>query len=732
MKKILSLLLCVAMLFSLAIPALAADEAEEEVTVAPYAVPADVAGKLVILHTNDVHGAVENYAKVATLKKMFEEAGAEVLLVDAGDFAQGETYVSVSEGKTAVELMNKVGYAMAAPGNHEFDYGYENLKELEKVAEFPILCANIVDEKGEPLFQTNLVTDTKIGKIGVFGLDTPETATKAHPAKIKGLTFLGGEELYECAEINIKALKDEGAEFIVCLSHLGIDDESAANGNRSIDMLAKVEGIDLLIDGHSHSTLEKMKEVTDGTGKVGETVVTSTGTKIENVGVVIIDAYKNITTENVPVEAITDTDETVAESAKAVVDAVDELYDQVFAKSNVDLNGERAPGNRTEETNLGDLICDAMVWQVTKDGGLDVDNDHVVAVTNGGGIRASIAAGDITRKDVKAVLPFGNTVATIYIKGTALLEALEASTFCTPTAVGGFPQVAGINFSIDTAATFDAGENYGETTYAQPKSINRVTINSVNGKDFDADATYAVITNDFVAAGGDTYYTFSTSENIVDTGVPLDEALMAYITEELKGEITEAYAAPQGRIAVKYVGLEADQWYTAAAKNVMDKGLMSSTGNGFDATGAVTRGTMAQILYNMEGKPEVTNKMATFPDAQGKWYENAVRWAEQEGITQGNGTGCFNGDAQMTRAELVTFLNRYAEKKGQAASEEVNLQDYSDSNALDSWAVSAFQWAVGSKVIPCEDGLLAPATTVTRADLAQVLTNYTDFFTPAA
>ena len=722
-KKLLSLVLAVAMLFSLAIPAFA-DEAE---AAAPYTVPADVAGKVVILHTNDVHGAIENYAKVATLKKMFADAGAEVLLVDAGDFSQGETYVSVSEGKTAVELMNLVGYEVAAPGNHEFDYGYENLKELEKLAQFPILCANIVDAKGEPLFQTGLVTDTKIGKIGIFGLDTPETATKAHPAKIKGLTFLGSEELYECAALNVKNLKDEGAEFILCLSHLGIDDESKANGNRSIDMLDKVEGIDLLIDGHSHSTLEAMKEVTDGTGKVGNTVVTSTGTKIANVGVVIIDADKNITTENVPVEAITGADETVAAAAQAVVKEVEDLYGATFGKSNVALNGERAPGNRTEETNLGDLITDAMVWQVTKDGGLDVDNDHVVAITNGGGIRAAIAAGDITRNDVNKVLPFGNTVATVYITGEAMLEALEASTFCTPTAVGGFPQVSGINFTIDTAAAFDAGENYEGTTYAKPNSINRVTVDSVNGKDFDPTATYAVVTNDFMAAGGDTYFTFTTSDKIVDTGVPMDEALMAYITEELKGEITEAYAAPQGRITVKYVGVEPGAWYTAAAKNVIDKGIMkATTGGSFDPNGIVTRATVFQTLYNMEGKPAVETA-ATFSDvAAGVWYADAAAWAQANGLAQGTGDNTFNGDRTVTRAELVVALERYAKLKGVDTVSETNLLTYADGETLSEYSVDAFKWAVGTGMIQGKNGnLLDPAGTAVRSELAQILTNYT-------
>lgn len=732
MKKLLSILLAVAMLLSLGVTALA-DEAggETPVVTAPYTVPEDVAGKVVILHTNDVHGAVENYAKVAQLKKLFQDAGAEVLLLDAGDFSQGETYVSVSQGKTAIELMDLAGYDAAAPGNHEFDYGYTNLKELAELADFPILAANVFYDN-VLAFDCHVVKEVGGKRIGIFGLDTPETATKAHPAKIQGVTFQGGEELYQTAQVEVDTLrKVESVDVVVCLGHLGVDEESAANGNRSIDLLDHVTGIDVFIDGHSHSTLEEVKAATNGTGKVGDTVLTSTGTKLESVGVVILD--DEITVERVPLEAIPEGDATVAEAAKAVVDAVKELYGQVFAKSEVELNGEKAPGNRTQETNLGDLICDAMVWQVTKDGALSVPRENVVAITNGGGIRASIAAGDITRNDVNKVLPFGNTVATVYITGSALLEALEASTFCTPTAVGGFPQVSGLRFTVDTAVAFDAGENYPGTTYAKPNSVNRVTIQSVNGYSFDPNATYAVVTNDFVAAGGDTYYTFSTSPDIVDTGVPLDEALMAYITEELDGVVGAAYAQPQGRITVAAVGLDSSAWYAAAAKTVLDKGIMQGTGNGFEPDGLVTRATVVQTLYNMEGKPEINNKMATFPDAQGTWYENAVRWAEQAEVTNGDGSGRFNGEDAVTRAELVVFLNRYAQQKGHnGAAADVNLLDYADGELLTAWAIPSFQWAVGNQILSgktTETGsLLAPGDTATRAELAQILCNYIGFF----
>ena len=542
-SKIMALLLAVVLAIGLAVPAAAAAGP------ASGAPEADLEGKIVILHTNDVHGAIENYAKVAALKAEYEEAGAVVVLMDAGDFIQGTTNVSDSEGATAVELMNLVGYEVAAPGNHEFDYGYANLKELEKAAKFPILAANVKYE-GKNAFGDHIVLEKGDKKIGVFGLDTPETATKAHPAKIAGVTFVGGEEMYTLAQAEVKALQDEGCDYIICLGHLGIDDETAATKNRSIDLLEKVTGIDVFIDGHSHSTLEAVKEATGGTGKVGDTYLTSTGTKLANVGRVILDG-DTITIDSVSTEDIeASEDSDVAKRAKAIADEIEAEYGATFAASKVDLNGDRDPGNRTEETNLGDLITDAMVWLVTKDGGLEVDDDHVVAMTNGGGIRAPIAKGDISKNDVNTVLPFGNTVAVVYVTGEQLLEVLEASTYCTPTAVGGFPQIAGMSITVDTTKEFDQGELYPDTTYYAPASINRVSVESVNGKDFSLTDTYAVISNDFCAAGGDTYYAFSTA-TVVDTGVALDVALMQFITDELNGTISEAYAEPAGRITIK-------------------------------------------------------------------------------------------------------------------------------------------------------------------------------------
>ena len=247
-RKVLSLFLVVAMLLSLGITASAAEPAD------------DLSGAVVILHTNDVHGAIDGYAKAAALKKTYEDMGAYVLLMDAGDFSQGDPTVSASQGATAVELMNLAGYDVAAPGNHEFDYGYQNLSTLAGEAEFPIVAANVL-YNGKTAFEDNVTFTAPDGtKIGVFGLDTPETATKAHPAKIQGVTFLSGDELVECAQEQVDALEAEGCDVIVCLGHLGIDEEST--GNRSVDLLEKVDGIDLFIDGHSHSTMSDIAALT--------------------------------------------------------------------------------------------------------------------------------------------------------------------------------------------------------------------------------------------------------------------------------------------------------------------------------------------------------------------------------------------------------------------------------------------------------------------------------------
>ena len=515
--------------------------------------PKPLDGKTVILHTNDVHGSIELYAKVAAMKDDYEARGAQVILADAGDYSQGTVYVSVNKGKDAVTMMNAAGYDVATIGNHEFDYGYAQLKSNLDSAVFKVVCANVLQD-GSPVFDAYTMINKGGVQVAFVGLETPEAQTKANPALIQGLTFLAGDEMYAAVQTQVDAARTAGADIVIVLTHLGVD--SSSEPNTSYDLYEKVTGIDFIIDGHSHTVMTK--------GPEGEPIQ-STGTALNNIGVITIDnATKKIESnelipiwhteevdgKEVPVYDYTKSDETVANAAKAIIDPIDADYDQKFAESAVDLNGAKAPGNRTEETNLGDLITDAMMWAIkTKAPGVDMNN--AVAITNGGGIRAAIAKGDITKKDVNTVLPFGNTLAVVYVKGSELLEALEVSTYCTPKSLGGFPQFAGMEVELNTACEYDANDTtYPGSTYFGPKSINRITIKTVNGKAFDKDATYAVITNDFLAAGGDTYYAFAAAQTQFDTGLPLDEILMEYITVELNGVVTDKYAAPQGRLTI--------------------------------------------------------------------------------------------------------------------------------------------------------------------------------------
>ena len=541
-QRFFAFVLTVILLLAVSIPA----SADYDFAANAKIVHSDYTGKTVILHTNDVHGALSGYAYAAALKTRFENAGAEVLLVDAGDFSQGTTYVSSFKGASAVTMMNAAGYDLVTLGNHEFDYGYAQLKENLKKAAFTVLCADVyLDETGETIYDPCAVVETGSGlKLGFFGMETPETATKVNPGLIKEITFATFDDFYASAQIAVDALKEQEVDLVIGLVHLGVDAESAANGYRSVDLYEKVPGIDFLIDGHSHTVMTA--------GENGEPIQ-STGTAFQNIGVVVIDNETKTIEDHflMSTQGLT-TNGFVAASAQGIIDTVDMEYGTPFATTEYFLNGERDPGNRTEQTNLGSLITDAMVWSVVSAGGLEAYYDApVVGVTNGGGIRASIDVGEITKNNINTVLPFGNTVAVVYVSGAELLEALEASTFCTPDAIGGFPQTCGIEWVLDTTAAYDQGEVYTlggkESSYYAPASINRVSIVSINSEPFDEAATYAVVTNNFCAAGGDTYNVFNRAYEEgfgFDTGIPMDEAVMDYITEVLGGVIGEAYAEP--------------------------------------------------------------------------------------------------------------------------------------------------------------------------------------------
>lgn len=716
MKKLLSLLLVLCLVLSLSCTAFAAG-AEK---------PLD--GKTVILHSNDVHGVIDLYAAMAALKADYEAQGAEVILADAGDYSQGTVYVSVNKGADAVTMMNATGYDVVTLGNHEFDYGYAQLAENMKAAKFQVLCADVLGADGKTIFDANTIIEKGGVKIGFFGLDTPEAQTKANPKLIQGLKFLAGadgKELYDCAAAQVADLKAKGADLVVCLAHLGVDESSEPY--TSYDLAKNVQGIDFIIDGHSHTVMTA--------GPNGE-AIQSTGTAFANIGVITIDnatkkiesnelkaiwhTEKNADGKSVTVVDYKTRDEKVAAAAKAIIDPIDKAYGEKFAVSEVALNGAKAPnGNRDSETNLGDLITDAMLWKVLADAEITVPEENVVAITNGGGIRASIGVGDVTKKDINTVLPFGNTLAVVYVKGSELLEALEASTYCTPESIGGFPQVAGMQFKVATYETYDKNdESYPNSTYYGPKTINRVSIGSINGKDFDPEATYAVITNNFVAGGGDTYYAFAAATNQFDTGLPLDEVVMEYITKELKGVIGETYAEPAGRIVV-------DQGVAPAIADVQSMVMDETayTAESYKAYAAVEAklaaakteaervALCAELRAAVSGLKIVDN---TFDDATSGWYKPAVDFAQASGLMSGMGDNKFAPDVTTTRAMVAQVMYELADEPD-VSGLTCPLSDV-DSTA---WYADAVIWAYNAGVVSgYEDGTFRPGRTITRQEMA--------------
>ncbi|ASW42439.1 5'-nucleotidase C-terminal domain-containing protein [Clostridium isatidis] len=474
---------------------------------------------ITILHTNDTHGRVKADSSIigidtiSAIKKSINNS----ILVDVGDTLHGLPFATMNKGEDIVALMKLAGYDVMTPGNHDFNYGYERLLELADMAStglnsFPIISANVIKDN-TTLLDANYIKEVDGVKLGFFGLTTPETAFKTNPNNVKGLEFASP---IESAKKQVEELKAKGADIIVALAHIGTDESSEIVST----MIAKeVEGIDIIIDGHSHSNYPTGFEADNGT------LIVSTGEYGANLGQVIITFNKdtnkitNKIASLIPkaTAATQNPDEIVAQKIEEINEAQNAILSKVVGVSKVVLDGARE-NVRTGETNLGNLITDAMLYVTGAE----------IAITNGGGIRATINAGEITKQDVVSVLPFGNFIVTKYLTGAQIKDILEHGVKDYPATAGHFPHVAGINF------VFDAEKAPGE----------RIVSIKINGKDIDMDAKYLVAANDFMAAGGDDYPHFKDvkTENEFQA---LDEALEEYI--KYLGEVNYS---KEDRIAV--------------------------------------------------------------------------------------------------------------------------------------------------------------------------------------
>lgn len=432
--------------------------------------------KITIIHTNDTHARLVGtsteigFAKIAALIKEAKTANPNTLVLDAGDTLHGMPIVNISRGENALKVLEAAGYDYMTIGNHDFNYGQERLLELKKMSKIEMISANVLNEKGESLFTPYAIKEVGGVKIGIFGLTTPETAYKTNPKNVEGLTFA---DSIEVSKKMVEELKDK-TDLIIALVHIGLDESSVVT---SKEIAENVEGIDVIIDGHSHTLLEKGLLVND-------TLIAQTGNYDQNLGYVDIEMKNGeVVNRTARLLSAADTVNTAADpELTKILDDINSankaIFDQVIAKTDVYLDGLRE-NVRTKETNLGNLSADA----VRAASGADV------AFVNGGGIRVDIQPGDITKGRVAELFPFGNVVQVKKISGEDLLGVLELSVSGYPAAQGGFLQVSGVSFVFDPSKPANS----------------RVVEASVGDKPLDKAAEYTVAVNDFMAIGGDGY-----------------------------------------------------------------------------------------------------------------------------------------------------------------------------------------------------------------------------------
>jgi len=471
------------------------------------AMPAMAAdGKLTIIHVNDVHGHIEPFtrdnaevgalAKVAVYVEGLRKENDNILLLSAGDMIHGTNVVNLFGGLPMVEIMNHTGFDAMALGNHEFNYGQEQLLKLAEAAKFPFLSANVIRDDGTVFIDDYNIFDIGGVKVGVFGLSPTDTPILTHPKDVVGLNFA------DPAEISAKmvdALASQ-VDIIVCLSHLGYNDDKA--------LAAAVPGIDVIVGGHSHTTLAQPE-------LIGNTIIVQTGDWAENAGVLnlVVADGKVASFDGGLVQMKADmpgpaADSPVGAALAGYNAALAEKMAVKVGRTEVDLDGERA-NVRTRTTNLANLITDAMLEATGAD----------VVIANGGGIRASIKAGDITLGDIYTVLPFDNTLTAIELTGDKIVAALEHGLSAYPAQTGGFSHVAGMTVKFDPAKP--AGSRVVEVLVA--------------GQPIVPDKLYILSTNDFMAAGGDGYVWFTESSPVFSSGAMLRDILAEYI--EVRGTV---------------------------------------------------------------------------------------------------------------------------------------------------------------------------------------------------
>lgn len=573
---------------------------------------------IVILFTNDIHCGVNDnigYAGVALYKKEMLKETPYVILVDAGDAVQGAPLGTLSEGEDIVAIMNEMGYEFVIPGNHEFDYKMPQFMRLASLLNCGYYSANFTDASGNRIFAPYKLFQYGDTKLAMVGVTTPESFTKSTPVYFQdeaGNYIYGfsedetGEKLYAAVQDAVDSARNEGAEIVILVGHLGRNYVTERWSSESV--LANTTGIDAMIDGHSHE-----EYTTTVKNKNGEDVLLAqTGTKLQSLGKLVISPDDSIRAElvreipaaqelsgtyvvqrgdslsriakrelgdeaawrelyhlnrsrikdpdriptglqltlpgsSVVNEAGRNIDPATQDFINSIESQFNETLKTVIGQSSVDLTvndpdtGLRAI--RSRETNLGDLTADAYRAVTGAD----------VAFSNGGGIRSDIPAGQITYRDALNVFPFGNSVCMVEATGQQIRDALEMGVRNLPEETGGFQQVSGMSFTVDTSIPSDV-ELDEKGNFVRVNGSYRVQDLMIGGKPVDLSAVYKVASHNYMLLSGGDGMTMFTGCNVLMRDITTDvDALYTYINQDLGGVIGEEYADPrgQGRITIR-------------------------------------------------------------------------------------------------------------------------------------------------------------------------------------
>ena len=661
---------------------------------------------IVILYENDVHCAVEGYSKLAAMKNELKSEYEYVGVVSSGDFVQGGTLGAVSKGEYIVELMNLVGYDAIAPGNHEFDYTISRLTELYELSETKYISCNFA-KIGEEKTYFEPYTIVSYGDVDIayIGIITPETITSARPSQFRNengeiIYTFNESRLYELVQESIDEATENGADYVIALSHIGYDESGELND--VTDVIENTDGLDVVLDAHSHSVIEE-KIVKDKSGD--DVLLSSTGTGFENIGKLTI-ANGEFDTELVKTETYTKTDADVDAYIAEINESYAELGNRKIGESKVELITHNEEGTRlvrTAETNLGNLCSDALFFVTNAD----------VSYVNGGGLRAPIKSGDMTFNDIYSVFPFNNRIVTAEITGQVLLDMLEMSVISYPQEDGAFPHMSGITFSVNKSipSSIKVDENGFFTKVDGDYRVYDVKVldkESGNYKALELDKKYILAAADYYILNFGSGMSMFKDAKVVESEGMLDvEVLERYITDNLNGVIGEEYKDVVNRIT-----------FTDGYENADNEDK------------AVTRAEAIVALWNMEGSPASDFAMK-FDDVSAETpYAEAIRWAAAVKIVNGCSESSFAPDDVLTREQLAAILWRYAKSENIDVSigENTNILSYEDVFTVSDYAIPAFQWTCGSGIMSGNTiSTLAPGEQVNRIFFASVLHKYAQY-----